>query len=280
MSFAVMFLVLLGAALHATWNAIIKAGSDKLLDTVLVTCGAATLAALALPLVPLPEKASWPYLGTSVAIHFAYFTLVALTYRTGELSYAYPIMRGSAPPLTALVATLTIGEPLSFGAWLGIALISAGILALTGDSCRSGRFAFAPAAFSLLNAAVIVAYTLVDGIGVRLSGNAFSYIVWLFLLIPLPLLCLTLLSRPQAFVIQFQMRWKAGFLGGMCTTASYGLALWAMTLAPIALIAALRETSVIFGTVFASLFLKERFGVIRYLAAIAVTLGAIAINLF
>ena len=275
-----MVLVLLGAALHATWNVIIKAGSDTLLDTILVTCGAATIAALALPFVPLPEQASWPYLGTSVAIHFAYFILVALTYRTGELSYAYPIMRGSAPPLTAVVAAVTVREPLSFGAWLGIALISAGILALTGDSWRSGRFPFATAAFGLLNAVVIVAYTLVDGIGVRLSGNASSYIVWLFVLIPLPLLCLTLLTRPRAFVTQFRMRWKTGFFGGACTTASYGVALWAMTVAPIALVAALRETSVIFGTVFASLFLKERFGVVRYVAAGAVTLGAIAIKLF
>jgi len=275
-----MFLVLLGAALHATWNVIIKAGSDKLLDTILVTCGAAAIAVLALPFVPLPEKASWPYLGTSMVIHFAYFTLVALTYRTGELSYAYPIMRGSAPPLTAVVAAVTVREPLSFGAWLGIALISAGILALTGDSWRSGRLPFATTAFGLLNAVVIVGYTLVDGIGVRLSGNASSYIVWLFVLIPLPLLCRMLLTRPRAFVTQCRMRWQAGFFGGMCTTASYGLALWAMTVAPIALVAALRETSVIFATVFASLFLKERFGVVRYLAAGAVTLGAMAIKLF
>lgn len=275
-----MFLVLLGAALHATWNVIIKAGSDKLLDTILVTCGAATIAILTLPLVPLPARASWPYLAASMAIHFAYFSLVALAYRTGDLSYAYPIMRGSAPPMTAIVAAVTVGEPLSFGAWLGIALISAGILALTGDSWRSGRFQIATCSFGLLNAAVIVAYTLVDGIGVRLSGNAFSYIIWLFVLIPLPLLCLTLLTRPRAFVTQLQIRWKPGFFGGACTTVSYGVALWAMTLAPIALVAALRETSVIFGTVFASLFLKERFGVVRYLAAGAVTLGAVAIKLF
>src|SRR5512135_1471412 len=162
-----MFLVLLGAALHATWNVIIKAGSDKQLDTLLVTCGAAIIAVLALPFVPLPEKASWPYLGASVVIHLGYFTLVALAYRTGDLSYAYPIMRGSAPLLTALVAAVTVQEPLSVGAWGGIGLISAGILALTGDSWRSGRFPFASTAFGLLNAVVIMAYTIVDGLGVR-----------------------------------------------------------------------------------------------------------------
>jgi drug/metabolite transporter (DMT)-like permease len=275
-----MFLVLLGAALHATWNVIIKAGSDKQLDTLLVTCGAAIIAVLALPFVPLPEKASWPYLGASVVIHLGYFTLVALAYRTGDLSYAYPIMRGSAPLLTAIVAAVIVREPLSIGAWLGIALISVGILALTGDSWRSGRFPFASTIFGLLNAVVIMAYTLVDGLGIRLAGNASSYILWLFLLIPFPLLLLTLLTRPGTFRAQFRLRWKAGFLGGACTAASYGLALWAMTLAPIALVAGLRETSVIFGTVFASLFLKERFGSVRYMAAGIVTAGGIAIKLF
>ena len=275
-----MFLVLLGAALHATWNVIIKAGSDRLLDTVLIACGAASTALLALPFVPLPERASWPCLGTSMVIHLGYFSLIALAYRTGDLSYAYPIMRGSAPPLTAIVAALTVREPLSPGAWSGIALISAGILMLTADSWRSSRLHLATAASGLLNAIVIVAYTLVDGIGVRLAGNAWSYILWLFVLIPFPLLTLVLYTRPRAFLGQLHARWKPGLVGGVCTTASYGFALWAMTLAPIALIAALRETSVIFGTVFASLFLRERFGFVRYLAAGAVTLGAVAIKLF
>jgi drug/metabolite transporter (DMT)-like permease len=280
LSLAVMFLVLLGAALHATWNVIIKAGSDKQLDTMLVICGGAILAALALPFIPLPERASWPYLGASVAIHFFYFTLVALAYRTGDLSYAYPIMRGTAPLLTAVVASVTVRESLSLGAWLGMGLISAGIFTLTGDSWRSGRFPLASTVFALLNAVVITAYTLVDGIGIRASGHAASYILWLFFLIPLPLLTLILLTRAEAFGVQFRLRWKAGFLGGVCTAASYGLALWAMTVAPIALVAGLRETSVIFGTVFACLFLSERFGLMRYVAALLVTAGGVAIKVF
>jgi drug/metabolite transporter (DMT)-like permease len=275
-----MFLVLLGAALHATWNVIIKAGSDKQLDTMLVICGGAIIAAFALPFIPLPGKASWPYLGASVVIHFFYFTLVALAYRTGDMSYAYPIMRGSAPLLTAIVAALLVRESLSLGAWMGITLISAGILVLTGESWRSGRFPLASTVFALLNAVVIMAYTLVDGLGILLAGGASSYILWLFFLIPLPLLAFTLLTRPKAFGVQFRLRWRAGFFGGVCTAASYGLALWAMTVAPIAIVAGLRETSVIFGTVFACLFLKERFGVMRYVAAGLVTMGGIAIKMF
>jgi drug/metabolite transporter (DMT)-like permease len=280
LSLTVMFLVLLGAALHASWNVIIKAGSDKQLDTMLVICGGAILAAFALPFIPLPERASWPYLGASAVIHFFYFTLVALAYRTGDLSYAYPIMRGTAPLLTAVVASVTVREPLSLGAWLGIGLISAGIFTLTGDSWRSGRFPLASTVCALLNAVVITAYTLVDGVGIRASGHAASYILWLFFLIPLPLLAWILLTRAEAFRAQFRLRWKAGFLGGVCTAASYGFALWAMTVAPIALVAGLRETSVIFGTVLACLFLNERFGPMRYAAAVLVTAGGIAIKVF
>jgi drug/metabolite transporter (DMT)-like permease len=275
-----MFLVLIGAALHATWNVIIKSGPNKQLDTILVTGGGAIIALLALPFIPLPDRASWPYLGMSTAIHFAYFNLIALAYRSGELSVAYPIMRGSAPPLTALAAAAVVGDPLSAGAWTGIVLISAGILTLTGDSWLSGTFPLSSALFGFLNAFVIVAYTLVDGIGVRLSGNPFSYIAWLFFLIPLPLLCMPLLSGPRSFAAHVRLRWKSGLLGGVCTAASYAFALWAMTVAPIALVAALRETSVIFGTLFASVFLKERFGFMRYVAANAVMFGAIAIKAF
>ena len=274
-----MLLVLLGAALHAGWNVIIKAGSDKQLDTMLVICGAAIVSVFILPFVPLPERASWPYLVASTVFHFFYFTLVALAYRSGDLSYAYPIMRGSAPLLTAVVAAVTVGESMSFGAWLGIALISAGIFALTGDSWRSGRLPLASTGFALLNAVVIMAYTLVDGIGIRASGHAASYVLWLFFLIPLPLLGLILLTRLGEFRAQLRLRWKAGFLGGLCTAASYGVALWAMTVAPIALVAGLRETSVIFGTVLACVFLKERFGPVRYAAAVLVAAGGMAIKL-
>ncbi len=280
MSLAVMFLVLLGAALHASWNVIIKAGSDKQLDTMLVICGGAILAAFILPFIPFPARESWPYLGASVGIHFFYFSLVALAYRTGDLSYAYPIMRGSAPLLTSVVAAVTVREPLSFGAWMGIGLISAGIFALAGDSWRSGRIPLASTVFALLNAVMITAYTIVDGIGIRASGHAESYIVWLFFLIPLPLLGWTLLTRARAFRAQFRLRWKAGLLGGVCTAASYAFALWAMTVAPIALVAGLRETSVIFGTVLACLFLKERFGPMRYAAALLVSAGGVAIKMF
>lgn len=170
-----MLVVLLAAALHAIWNAIIKAGPEKFADTVLVTIGAAIVPGFLLPWIPLPAPSSLPYLAASVVIHFGYFSLVALAYRAGDLSYAYPIMRGVAPLLTALVAGIVIHEPLTAGGKTGILLLS-GILTLTSDSWWSGKVGFAPTAIGLTNAVVISMYTLVDGIGLRLAGKPESYI--------------------------------------------------------------------------------------------------------
>jgi drug/metabolite transporter (DMT)-like permease len=273
-----MLVVLLAAALHASWNAIIKAGSETFTDTVLVTMGAAFIAGLMLPWIPPPAAASWPYLGASIAIHFAYFSCVALAYRSGDLSYAYPLMRGAAPLLTALVAGVVLNEPLTLGGKMGILLLSSGILILAGDSWRSGRFGLAPTAYGLMNAVVITIYTLVDGIGIRLAVRAESYVSWLFFLNAFPFLALSFFRQRRAFTRQLQAHWTKGLVGGLCTFSSYGLALWAMTHVPIALVAALRETSVIFGTVIAAVFLRERFGPSRYIAATLVTAGAIAMK--
>jgi drug/metabolite transporter (DMT)-like permease len=274
-----MLMVLGAAALHATWNALIKAGSDKFLDMALIVTGAGVCAGLVLPFRALPAPASWPYLCTSVAIHFAYFTCVALAYRQGDLSYAYPMMRGTAPLLTAAVAALVVHEPLSPGGMLGIALLSLGILLLAGDSFWSGTRLLAPTLFALANAVVISAYTIVDGLGVRRSGDAASYVSWLLFLSALGLLSCMIVMRRPAFVLHLQAYWKQGLLGGLCTVVSYGLALWAMTHASVALVAALRETSVIFAAVIGAVSLKERFGMARYVAASMVTAGAAAMRI-
>ena len=280
MSLAWMIVVLFAAALHASWNAIIKAGSDKFNDTVLVTIGASIIPGLLLPWISFPAAASRPYLVASVIIHFGYFSLVALAYRSGDLSYAYPIMRGVAPMLTAVAAAFLINEPLTTGGKIGILLLCSGILTLAGDNWRSGKFSFEPTAIALTNAIVISIYTLVDGIGLRLAGDPVSYICWLLFLQPVLLLPYSFITQRESFIARLKTRWRACFLGGVCTCASYGLALYAMAYIPIALVAALRETSVIFGTVIAAIFLRERFGPIRYVAAVLVTAGAVAMKAF
>jgi drug/metabolite transporter (DMT)-like permease len=280
LSFDVMLAVLLGAAFHASWNALAKSGSDPFLDIVLIATGGAAVAAMALPLMPLPDPASWPCLISSTLIHVGYYALLVFAYRGGGLSLVYPIMRGSAPALTTLAAAVLLGERPSWGGWAGVLLVSGGVLLLAADSPRSKDFRLSPVLFALLNAAVIVGYTLVDGVGARLSGHAFSYTGWVIMLAG-GLFFLVSIGFGQGRLIGHILRqWKKGTAGGVCALASYSLALWAMTHAPIALVTALRETSIIFSAILAVIFLRESISPLRYVSISIVSLGAIAIKSF
>jgi drug/metabolite transporter (DMT)-like permease len=273
-----MAIVLFAAALHAGWNALVRASDDKFHDTVLIVIGAAVWTALLLPLAPIPAVESWPYLAASVLIHVAYFSLVAFTYRSGELSFAYPLMRGSAPVMSSVAAALLLDESPTSGGWAGVLLISCGIIALAGDAWRNGTFRATSAAFALANAVVIVIYTIVDGQGARLSGHAFSYTGWMFLLTAPLLLAIATVTQGKQILRHVHQHWSRGLIGGACTLASYGLALWAMTHAPIALVAALRESSVVFAAIIAAAFLKEPATRLRYISIFTVVAGAVAIK--
>ena len=280
MSAFVMTAVLAGALFHAAWNAIIKAGGDTFLDTFLLAGSAALVAAATLAFLPLPAAASWPYLVASATIQLGYYWLVAAAYRRGDLSYAYPIMRGAAPLLTALAAGYLVAEHLGAGAWSGILMISAGILLLCGNEWRLGRLPGPQTLFALVTAVVISIYTLIDATGARLSGNSFSYVGWMMVLDGATLsACLCVWHRAAA-AARLRARWRVCVVAGLCAWASYAIALWAMTHAPIALVAALRETSVVFGTLLAALLLGEKFGPSRYAATILVCAGAAMMKFF
>jgi len=279
MSIGVMFLVLLAAFLHASWNALVKASPDKFLDIMLVTAGAAFLAVLVLPFIPSPERESWPYLAASGAIHVVYFVLVGAVYRSGDMSYAYPLMRGTPPLLVAVVSGPLIGEHFSASGWGGIALICGGILSLTffqpGVSGAFGR----TTGLVLVNVGMITCYTLVDGMGVRSSGNAVAYTMWVFLLSAVPIVFWALLRRRKDTTRHFFSRWHFSLIGGCCTVGAYALVLWAMTHLPIAMVATLRETAILFGMAISALVLKERLGWHRYAGATAMMLGVIILKL-
>lgn len=280
MSGFVMTAVLFAALLHAAWNALVKAGGDTFPDTVRVACGAALVSAATLPFLALPAAQSWPCLIASAFIHVGYFALVAASYGSGDLSYAYPIMRGTAPLLTALAAAALIGDPLGAGGWAGILIICSAILLLAADQVRRGRFHLPQTLFALGTAAVICLYTLVDGIGSRLSGNAFSYVGWMLVLNAVLLVAFLSVRHRAGWVRQLRTRWQFGIGGGGCAWASYAIVLWAMTRAPLALVAALRETSVIFGAILAAVVLGEKFGGVRYAAALLVCAGAVCLKVF
>jgi drug/metabolite transporter (DMT)-like permease len=279
LSLDVMLVVLLSALLHAGWNALVRSAADKFQSTLLVVCGAGALSLLVLPGLTSPDASIWPYLLASGLIHVLYFTLVALSYRHAELGFAYPLMRGTAPALAALAALMVLGESPSAGAWTGIGLICTGVALLSGAAWRAGVIRPASLAFALGNASVIAAYTLIDGQGARLSGHALSYTAWVFLLTALFMLGLAAALRGRTVLRPGPGAWRTALLGGMGTLAAYGLVLWAMTQAPIAAVAALREMSIVFAALIGVLFLKEKMGRLRLSSVLLVCLGAVAIKL-
>ncbi|WP_242171222.1 MULTISPECIES: EamA family transporter [unclassified Pseudomonas] len=276
MSFDVFAIILLGAALHATWNAVVKGGADKLLTTCMIASVASLIALVAIPFLALPAPESWPFIGASVILQVLYFVLVAATYRIADMSQTYPIMRGTAPLLVATVSVLVLSESLSAFAWLGIAVISLGILSMAIAPSTGPRKGLA---LALINAGVIAGYTLIDGLGVRKSGAPVAYTLWIFLLTGIPLAAWALAARRRVFVDYVAGNWHLGIVGGVGTIASYGLALWAMTAAPIATVSALRETSILFGVVISTWVLKEHITRVRIIAACVIAAGAMLLRL-
>jgi len=272
--------VLFAAACHAAWNATIKRGLDPLATTVVISVGAALVAAAFLPLVGLPAAASWPWCAASVLIHLFYFAALIESYRAGDLGQVYPIARGSAPLMTATATTVLIGERLGILGWFGIILLVAGVLLLSlrggRDLARLDRKAVG---FALFTAVTICAYSVVDGVGARLAGSANAYTVALFIGIA-PVMALYALARRGAgATLAIGRHWGIGFAGGALQLGSYGIAIWAMTVAPIAIVAALRETSVLFGAAIAVIFLKEPLRASRIVAAVMIVAGLALIRL-
>ena len=276
----IVILVVLGSAvLHAVWNAIIKGGDDKLIETAMKTGGGALTALCVIPFVPLPLPECGIFIAATVCIHIFYYLFIAYAYRGADLSYAYTIMRGASPLFTGLFSVFILHEVFPGSGWAGIVLLSAGVLILATDALRRGSFNLQATMFALANAFVIMGYSLVDGHGVRHSGNAVSYICWVNICNFFPITLYTIMVRRQGYFHYVKRRWKYGLFGGTCSLVAYGLALWGMTKAPIAMVAALRETSVVFGMLFAILFLKERATPARLVSVLLVLAGAAVMRL-
>lgn len=276
MPLTVFAAVLLAAALHAGWNAVVKGGSDTVMTTILVAAASGAIALVALPFLPAPDRASWPFIAVSAGVQVLYLALLAAAYRATDMSRAYPLMRGLAPALVAVFAALALGEHLGPMGWAGVGLISGGVVAMTsggGTASRQGTL------LAVANAGVIATYTLIDGVGVRRSGAPISYAMWLFLLNAVPLVSWALATRGRALVVYARRNGAYGLAGGIGNLGAYGLALWAMTKAPVAMVAALRETSILFGMAIAGLVLGEQVGRARLAAAGLIVLGAAGLRL-
>jgi len=272
--------VLFAAACHAGWNATIKRTLDPLATTVLISIGAALVSLAAVPFVGLPKTGAWPWVIASIAIHLVYFAALIESYRAGDMGQVYPIARGTAPLLTALASPLFVNERIGILAWIGILLLAGGVILL---SLRGGRdlakLDRRAVGFAFLTALTICAYSLVDGIGARLAGSAHAYSVALFAGIGPVMVVYALIRRGSDAMRGWGRFWATGLAGGTLQLGSYGIAIWAMTLAPIAIVAALRETSVLFGALIAVVFLKEPLLANRIVAAVMIVAGLISIRL-
>lgn len=270
--------VLFGALLHASWNALVKAGADKALDTALMNLIGGALAVPLIAWAGWPPAVAWPWLLGSAAIHVLYYALLTAAYRHGELALTYPLMRGAAPLLVALGSAALFGESLSSGAWAGVLAVSGGVLVLglSRHGLESGR----AVALALANACVIAAYTFVDGRGVRASGNAVGYVATVFLLNALPFGAIVVAQRGwRVLAAHARSRAPLAAVGAAASVGSYGIALWAMTRAPVASVAALRETSVLFAALIGAWQLHERFTPRRAIGTAAILVGVAALRL-
>lgn len=274
--------VLLGALLHASWNALIKAGPDKALETALMRSLGFFVALPIVLAIGVPQAAAWPWLLASVAVHIVYYATLSGAYQHGDLGLTYPIMRGAAPLLVALASGRLIGETVALPTWLGVAGISAGVLMVGMSRSSSGSASHGRAVgFALVNALTIATYTIVDGIGVRTAGDASRYVATLFILNGLPWFAVVMWRRGAGRRAAWQymkQRWKPALAATLASAGSYGVALWAMTQAPVAAVAALRETSVLFAALIGARWLKEGFGARRAAGTALIVGGVVALR--
>ena len=277
LSWLVVLAVLFGALLHAGWNALVKSSSDKDLDMALIHLIGSFMAIPLVALVGWPEPQAWPYIAASVVVHIGYYVALSGAYRHGELGLTYPLMRGVAPLLVALSASFTLGETLSALAWAGVLAISCGVLVL-GLHRHAWQVPKA-VGFALANAVIIAIYTVIDGQGVRASGHALQYVATLFLLDGWPFALLMFATRGHAVGRYARRRWPLASVGACASLGSYGIALWAMTRAPVASVAALRETSVLFAMLLGSWLLKEHFTLRRAIGCCSIVAGVMALRL-
>ena len=276
LSLAVTFAVLAAAVTHAVWNAIAHGIKDQTLAFALIGVGGI---AVGIPLVivaAMPHADCWPYLLGSVAIHIFYNLLLMQCYRLGEFSQVYPLARGTSPLVVSILAAIFIHEHLGLPQIAGVLVVSAGLAALVLAGRRPGRATFAAAVGTGLT---IAAYTTVDGVGVRLSGSPVGYIGWLMVLESLCVPMFALFRRRDVLLKQPKRILLAGLFAGALSVLAYGLVLWAQTRGALAPIAALRETSVIFGAIIGTLVFREPFGRTRIAATALVATGIVLLNL-
>lgn len=274
-----VFIAVIGAAiLHASWNAMVKGGADKYVGMGAVALGHVPFALVGVMFVPSPDPASYPYLATGILLHVGYQIFLLQSYRVGDLTQVYPIARGSAPLIVAFVSVALLGVSLAPLELFAIGIIGLGILSLSltrkSDGQRNGKAAI----FALTTGCFIASYSLVDGIGARLAGTSLGFFGWLAIGNGIVVVAFLRLRHPGTFTNIVRHGRKMFFIGGGASFVAYALVTWAFTQAPIALVTALRETSIIFALLIGVFFLKEKLNLTKLLSTFVTLVGAVLLR--
>ncbi|MET0181436.1 MAG: DMT family transporter [Caulobacterales bacterium] len=265
---------LFSALIHARWMALLKTGSDRLVDSALVAIGWTIVSLALIALTGMPPRETWPILIASGVVHAGYWAAMSKGYESGDLSHVYTLSRGLAPVFVTLGGFLFLHESLEPAAMFGIATVCVGVLSVGASPNAPLRATI----WSLLTAVAIGGYSLIDAFGARQTGNPALYLGWGTLLAALPIIVFAIWRRGATTLLRAaQNDWMRGLSAGFISMLGYGMILYAQTLAPVAQVAALREASVVFGALIAWLFLKEKLGARRWAGACVVALGAVFI---
>jgi drug/metabolite transporter (DMT)-like permease len=273
-----VFLVLLAAVLHASWNAVVKSSGDRFLSFTAIRATSSFFGLVLAVFVSFPAASAWPYLIAGVVIHNCYYVGLLQAYRFGDLSHVYPLARGIAPVTVAVLAAVFAGEAPSTGAMAGIGLVSAGIIGLmfSGPGFTDGGLK--PVLLAAATGLFIAGYTVVDGLGIRLGETVLGYIAWLNIGEGIPFIAAVLVSRPREIGPFLKRNWPRTTGAGVILVTAYGLVLFALGQGPMAHVSALRETSVLFAVVIGVVVLHEPLGWRRLAAAAVIVAGVVLLQ--
>lgn len=273
MPFEVFLMVLAAALVHAIWNALVKIDGDRLALIKMMSVTQLFLSLALIPFVAVPAVDSWPYLAASPILTTGYILFLSRAYQSGDLSHVYPLARGIAPLIVAGVSMGLLGEQLGLAGQIAVLLVATGITSLVLTRGVAGLRDPRPTLFALGTGCFIAGYTLIDGMGARAAASAHGYMIWVSLFSS----CLIVasvhwLQRGNRRPLDERSR-RAGIAAGLLSYGSSWLVIWAMTLAPLALVSALRETGVVFAVIIGVVFLKERLNLARLMSIATTLLG-------
>ena len=271
-------MVICAALLHAVWNSLVKIQADRLTTMALITLGSSIVCFAMLPFVALPSLEVIPYIAISLLLHNAYYFTLIFAYSYGDFGYVYPLMRGAIPLIVTFISISILNEVLTLSQYMGIALIVFGIFCLLFLSGRRAPSDAKAAFFAMAAALLVASYTIVDGLGARLNGDAHSYAFWIFALDGIPLTAIAVIQRRRDFFSAVQVNARIGLLAGVASVISTWLIIWSLTMSPMALVSALRETSIVFSILISFFILKERTAKSQIVTVILMMLGVMLLR--